>query len=160
MSIKDFIQSDFKLIVNSDKYYGSKTNNDSINYLFDFSNVDDGLYELTFTFAGESQNEEFAGPAELKIDFFDSKTYVVNPTTTCLSTTTHIGLLYPDIISTTGGYLYAKASDNPPTIIRKPQGNLFNVSILNVAGTSYLDGSGNPVAKYLLALNFHKVANN
>lgn len=159
MNTKDFIQSDFKLIVNSDKYYGTKTNNDSINYLFDFTNVDDGLYELTFTFAGESNNEEFSGPAELSINFYGSKNYVVSPTFTSLTSTTHVGLLYPDIISTTGGYLYAKASDNPPTLLRKPQSSMFTVAINNIAGTPYLDGSGNPVSRYIMALNFHKVAN-
>lgn len=157
MSTKDFINSDFKVIVNSEKFYGTKANNDSVNYLFDFTNVDDGLYSLTYTFAGESQNEEFSGPAELFVNFNGSKNYVVNPTSTSLTTTTHIGLLYPDITNTTNGYLYAKAGDNPPTILRKPQTSLFNVSILNASGTPYLDGSSNSVARYILVLNFHRV---
>jgi hypothetical protein len=153
-----FPHSDFKLIINSNNYTGVKTTNSNVNYQFDFTPFDDGLYELSFSFASNTNNENIGGVAEILINFFDTQCFTTSPLTIATPNTTHIGVVYPQITSGTNGYLCAKFSDNSPTLIRKPMSNLFTVQVLNLAGGLYVDGVGAALNSYILALAFKKVA--
>ena len=66
-------------------------------------------------------------PAEMKIDFTNTKTYEISPDKTVCKGSTHIGYVFP-YIAGVSSYLSANLQDNAPTILRKPTTGSFYVS--------------------------------
>jgi hypothetical protein len=68
-----------------------------------------------------------------------------------------LGNIYPLIISTTKGSMYAWPTMNPPVKIRRPMLNSFVVSLLAIDGDAWEDGSEEPLSDYNLILHFRAI---
>jgi len=139
------------------------TKNNSLTYYFDFSQFDDGYYEMTFTFVSGQNYLDPAEPANIHItNFGTSNVYASLFYNTQASTSQHIGLLWPSMSSavTGHGFYAAGPTDNSPVIIRRPNTNNFTVNIYTFSGSLFQDYSTTPanLADYLLVLNFKKIA--
>ena len=157
--------SQFKILV--DSAYGIALNtaanlsNVSRQFQFDFSKFPDGLYELTFIYVGVASNQiQNIYGAELNINFPFNHNYKADKINYYSSFV--VGLIYPVPVFTsttnTLGYLYAGTQDNPPTLLRKPRGQNFTVSILKYDNTQWLDTNNSQNAGYTLQLCFKRIA--
>ena len=85
----------FKLILNSTNGIGS--NNNSLSYFYDFSQITDGMYELSFSYVGGDNDIDPSQPAEVFVSFNTLRSYSCqnNNGTQSAVASGHIGLLYP-----------------------------------------------------------------
>ena len=151
--------NNFKLILNSNNGIGSNPN--SLSYFYDFSQHEEGVYELTFSYVGGDNDIDPSQPAEVLISFNTLKSFacqVNNGGQAGAVSTNHIGLLYPIYLSATNGYLRANMSDNTSSYLRRPYINTFSVNILTRAGVPYTDANSQNLASYILVLSFKKIA--
>ncbi len=147
----------FKLILNSNNGIGSNPN--SLSYFYDFSQHEEGVYELTFSFVSGNNDVDPSQPAEVFISFNTLRSYscVVNNGAQGAVSSNHIGLLFPTYLSATNGYLRANMSDNTASYVRRPYINTFSVNILTRAGVPYTDSNSANLASYILVLSFKKI---
>jgi hypothetical protein len=147
----------FKLVLNS--VYGVGTNENSQQFSYDFPSIQkDGVYELTWSFMAGTNDIDPPQVAEVRIDFAGMQSFSPSSSSNvCASAAGSIGLLFPTIANTTEAYFSAKASDNSPTYLRRPQRSDFVVSVFDAAGSPYLDTAGQQLASYILCLNFKYV---
>jgi hypothetical protein len=151
--------NNFKLILNSSNGIGSNPN--SLSYFYDFSQHEEGVYELTFSYIGGDNDIDPSQPAEVFISFNTLRSYacqVNNSGQAGAVSTNHIGLLSPIYLSATNGYLRANMSDNTSSYLRLPYINTFSVNILTRAGVPYTDSASANLASYIMTLAFKKIA--
>jgi len=145
----------FKLVLNS--LYGVGANENALQYSYDFPSIQrDGTYELTWSFMSGVNDIDPPQVAEVRIDF-GGGLQSFSPAGTsniCAISAGSIGLVYPTIANTTEAYFSAKATDNPPTYLRRPMRSDFTVLVYDAAGTPYLDTAGQQLASYILCLSF------
>lgn len=148
----------FKIILNSGNGIGSNTN--SLSYFYDFSQIQDGFYELTFSFVAGDNDIDPSKPAEIFVSFNTLRSYSCQDNNGIQSAVAsgHLGLLYPVYLSATNGYLRANMSDNTSTYLRRPFINTFSVNILTTGGVPYTDANSANLAGYILVLSFKKIA--
>lgn len=152
-------RDDFKIVVNSTTATGVTTNNASLTYNFVFQNaqIKPGFYELRFVYNGANNDLDPAVFGEILINFNLFNTFATSSTSQFAVSSTHIGWLRANMLTTTAGYLYASLQDNAPTIIERPVTNNFTVTVLSASGALFTDNASGGLAPYGLELYFHKI---
>ena len=148
----------FNVVINSsDKFSGS----DDINqvYALDWSFMQEGEYDMTFSFRTETKNFDYDQDVQAidcpDLTVFNS--YKAGDSVTA-QTSSVIGKVkladvrkdYNDLAKMYG---YADFKDNPPVRVSKPKANFFAVRLLDVTGAVLTENPGN----YVLILHFEKI---
>lgn len=157
---------DFKIVVNS-SVNGTVLNTTSyMSYSFDFTQFKDGFYEVTFSFCSTGENDvDPSNPIELRVNFngANGACYTTNALYKVGTVkTTHLGILYPQQLSASTGFIQASFQDNIPTVIQKPMNfETFTVSLIDpTTNTFWIDNLATALTNYLLVLNFKKIHSN
>ena len=151
----------YQIFANSSNTITPTNNHDSLEYLFDWSIIPEGEYEMTFSYVSKYSKTTHAHAVEenfpIKLEIimpFSTDKYEVN-TGGVASSSQILGFLftYDGFQDSTHVMRQVRAaySDNAPVRIRgKPQGNRFKVHIID--HTSVLS-TGARVAAYDLVIN-------
>ena len=162
----------FNVVIHSDDYFSTTDAFNAMNqiYTIDWSFMEEGEYDLTFSF-----RTQHLLPFDLTRDIgtiecpdlavFNSFRPTVNTDAagnrtvlTQAITSSTIGKIRwvecsNQAVSLTKLYSVADWGDNPPVRVRKPQSNMFTVKLNDVNGNIATATSG----KYVLILHFEKV---
>ena len=144
----------FNVCCDSSNNYVSQVNGSSTQFYFDWSMVPNGLYKVTFSYMSDDTTTTLSPVMTLHTDFnsADSSYLAGNGTTSTM--TQCLGNLFPDKHGA-NGYYYAKAVDNPPVYMHKPNNNFFNVFLRNgLTTTAY---STPTASQYVLIMHFEFV---
>jgi hypothetical protein len=146
----------FQIYINSTKGTGSVTTN--LTYTFDFTAFKKGDYEMSFVFVSDGSNDmDTSNPALLFINFSTTNVYQCLSSIQAAVKSDFIGVLLPDVMTSTSGRLKANTNDNLPIYIRLPVSNTFNIQILDYNGNLFVDSNSNTLVEYILILNFKKI---
>lgn len=147
----------FSIVLKSTNYW-ENTNNQTVVYSYDFTNMEEGKYEVAFSYRGKQNHIDSTDLALINVDFggfrrvFNAGAYTSNTYSLCL------GTLHNQYNTSTDGYMYANLNDNQPVYIdAKPQGGFITVSLTDMAGAPFVThGLQNP-ADYTMILSFKKI---
>jgi hypothetical protein len=126
--------------------------------------MSDGLYEMAFFYTGNNNYALPVKPVYLSINFNTNLNSYSAGTTTSAAANSIVGLLHPDLISTTESFHNAGINDNAAVVLRKPLGNSINVQVFNADGNLYTDLAisepipGNCILFYPFDTNFYNYA--
>ena len=142
----------YNIILNSNNGVGS--NNSQKTYYFDWSQLVQGKYELTFSYVGQLNNLTGGSIPLIYIDIGQQGNIEV--LSNGYKNGIYLGFLKPYVLGITS-YLYSNDGENGSIILgsRLVQNNL-TVSILNNSSTqtSFTDSNSQPPANYILSLKF------
>ena len=150
---------DYKVVLNSrNSFSGTNTNN--LAYQFDFSNFQDGEYEVSFTYIGEQNDLDATTLGLVFVNLGGSNTFNTGDTNFA-NTTQQIGHLRPVLTQQGGGasksYFVAQTIDNHPTFLgARPINQTIEVQIRDAAGALFVDDSSAALGEYVLTLCFRK----
>ena len=135
----------YQIFANSSNTITPTNNHDSLEYLFDWSIIPEGEYEMTFSYVSKYSKTTHAHAVE---ENFPIKLEIIMPFSTDKFEVTYDGFQSSTHVMR---QVRAAYSDNAPVRIRgKPQGNRFKVHIID--HTSVLS-TGARVAAYDLVIN-------
>ena len=151
--------SDFNIILNSNTVFATNTSLKDFTWAYNFSNVDEGDYEVGFTF--QSGNATGIVSQTSNLPCLITLSIGVNPqqytASSVVSTQTSniLGQLNVNWFSATLATFVANATTNHPVIIKglNRSSNFIRMSI--IGGTGALIGTG--VSSWFVVLNFTKV---
>ena len=142
----------YNIILNSNNGVGS--NNSQKTYYFDWSQLVQGKYELTFSYVGQLNNLTGGSIPLIYIDIGQQGNIEV--LSNGYKNGIYLGFLKPYVLGTTS-YLYSNDGENGSIILgSRPVQNNLTVSILNNSSTqtSFTDSNSQPPANYILSLKF------
>ena len=142
----------YNIILNS--AYGVGTNNSQKTYYFDWSQLMQGRYELTFSYVGQVNNLTGGTIPLLYIDVGQYGNIEI--LSGSFKNGTYLGFLKPYVLGTVS-YLYSNDGENGSIILgTRPVQNNITVSILNNSSTQtfFSDSNSQPPANYILSLKF------
>jgi len=150
----------FSIVLNPSNYYSKEgLYAQNVTYAYDFTNMPEGKYELTFSFRGLMNHLSGDDLALVYVNFGTSGNIYQAGAETSNKFTQFIGFLnnqYSNV--STDAYLYANAYDNTPIILtRKPVGLNIQVQILDILGQPFITQSTQPIDGYIMTLNFKKL---
>lgn len=140
----------YNIVINSVNYVGG-TNSSNLSYYFDWSNIEDGEYEMTFNF-----NAIDTAVHKVLYVVIPDLGVASNVFTTTSQTTARfnnvIGVISPNEKTTDTHYI-ASTVDNPPIYLRtRPQSNNFTVYFYDTDGAL-----SNLNVDYILILSLKKL---
>jgi len=150
---------DYKVVLNSrNSFSGTNTNN--LAYQFDFSNFQDGAYEVYFTYIGEQNDLDATTLGLVFCNLGGSNTFNTGDTNYA-NTSEQIGHLRPVLTQQGGGasksYFLAQTIDNHATFLgARPRNQTIEVQIRNGSGGLFVDDAGDPLGEYILTLYFKR----
>jgi hypothetical protein len=134
-------------------------NNADLIYQYDFTNMEQGIYEVSFSYRGKQNVLNSTDLCLVYVDFGAFRSvFEAKGQDTQNRYTQFIGFLHNQYDSNTDSYLYANLNDNPPFELKfKPSGNTIRVCLKNPDGTLFTThGAQNP-AEYIMTLHFKKI---
>jgi len=143
----------FNVVCDSSSNFVSQVNGSSTQYYFDWSKLPDGKYKMTFSYMSDDTTTTLSPVMTLWNDFNSADgTYSAgNGVSPMIS---FMGNLFPDGHGANRFY-YAKAVDNPPVLMYKPNNNFFNIFLRN--GTTMTSYATPVASQYVLMMNFELV---
>lgn len=147
----------FSIVLNSTVHF-ENTNNQTVVYSFDYTNMEEGKYEVAFSYRGKQNHLNGGDLCLVNIDFgsFD-RVFRAGSTTANISSFL-MGTLHNQYNTSTDGYLYANLNDNQPVYIdAKPRNPFITVTLTDLAGAPFVTNSAQNPADYLMVLSFKKV---
>lgn len=152
----------FSIVLNSNNFF-ENLNNQQITYSYDFTNMEEGKYEVTFSYRGQQNHLNGNDLALVYVDFGAYRRVFEAGSNTTNSTSLFLGTLHNQIMSSGNDcYLYANLNDNQPVYIdAKPQTSYITVSLYNNNNPKSLivlhDAADPYPADYVLTLQFKKI---
>lgn len=151
----------FSVVLNSRSPYEevvSGNNNDLI-YQYDFTNMEQGIYEVSFSYRGEQNHLDSTDLALVYVDFGAYRSvFQASGSDTQNKYTQFIGFLHNQYNTSTDGYLYANLNDNPNFELKfKPSGNTIRVTMRKPDGTLFETHGAQTLAEYILTMHFRKI---
>lgn len=151
----------FSIVLNSFYPYEEVVagNNADLIYQYDFTNMEQGIYEVSFSYRGEQNHLDSTDLCLVNVDFGAYRSvFQAKGQDTQNRFTQFIGFLHNQYNTNTDGYLYANLNDNPPFELKfKPNGNMIRVTLTKNDGTIFAThGAQNP-AEYMMTLHFKKI---
>jgi hypothetical protein len=146
----------YKLVFNSASGSG---NTQSKTYNFDWNLLDDGYYEVSFTFNSNSGVLNSANIPMIYIDIGQDDTYIIGSGS--FGNFRFLGTVFNELINTAPmtSYFYAHASSNAPLIIKRPNSNQITININNTSNTGYTTDGSVLLPDYILILNLKQIHN-
>ena len=147
----------FNVVLNSSNYFGGTTNHERT-YAIDWSFMEEGQYDLTFSFhSASAAGPNFINAIELP-DLTVFNSYQAADTTTAnnshiIGTTRLFWNAKVTSTMTISASCRASPSDNPPIRCGKPKNSIFTVRLLD----DLLAVQSGVVGHYTLILHFQKV---
>lgn len=133
-------------------------NNAVLNYQYDFTNMEDGKYEVSFSYRGTLNHLDSTDLCLVYVNFGAYRSVFQAGGNTSNTFTQFVGFLHNQYNTSTDAYLYANVADNPPFELKfKPSGNLINVSLLSPNGSTFVTHGGQNPAEYIMTLHFRKI---
>lgn len=133
--------------------YVSQVNGSETTYYFEWNKLPDGQYKVTFSYMSDDTTTTLSPVMTLwsNLNSGDSTYQAGNGTASMIN---FMGNLFPNVHGVNSFY-YAKACDNPPTYMYKPNNNFFTITLRNgLSSTTY----STPIAaQYILMINFELV---
>lgn len=149
----------YNVVINSNQRAAGTSVNDA-GYNFDWSVLPQGKYKLTWVFIGGPCNmSTLIILPMLEITLGQASVFRADPTTVRASTTTALGIITPNVISS-ACYLSADLTTNSPIFLaNKPNNNSFNVRIVtnDTVPVLFLDYNGDALPEYVLTLSLELV---
>ena len=142
--------NDFTLLINSDVGVGS--NNSSKEYQFDFLKHKEGYYKVNFSFVSQDVDVDPLKIGLLYSNLGKSNTCVADATD-FHKNTEFLGIIFPQAFSSISGNLAVSHSDNPKTVLYRPNRTTFTVQLRDQVGNLFQDNNG-VYPSYILVLNF------
>lgn len=150
----------FSIVLNSLYPYEeiNAGNNAELIYQYDFTNMEEGKYEVSFSYRGEQNHLDSTDLALVYVNFGAYRNVFQAGDATQNKYTQFIGFLHNEYNTSTDAYLYANLNDNPPFELKfRPSGNLITVTLKKPNGTLFTThGAQNP-AEYIMTLHFRKI---
>jgi hypothetical protein len=133
------------------------SNNNNLTYKVDWSILDEGEYDLTFTYHGLNNHKTGAKQPIIYIDLGTTANTYQTSISNYSNQSLYLGtLLASEIISGDAQY-YATLETNVPIHIKgKPNNQNPRIFVENIDGTPFTDSQDNELADYVLALCFKK----
>lgn len=148
----------FNIVMNS-AIALENTNNQYAVFAYDFTNMEDGQYEVSFTYRGQQNHLDSTDLALVQIDMGATRNVFRANGTTGNKFTQIVGFLHNQYNTSTDGYLYANLNDNCPFIINhKPVGSEIIVRLTYGNGAPFETHGAQFPADYILTLHFKKIA--
>jgi len=145
----------FSVVIDSTEAYSS-TSIYNQDYAIDWSFLDDGEYDLTFSFVSSPVGEVASDVKCISLEGLGTqlKVYLAG-TTTDTKNSNVIGLLNRvNFNDGTARQRFQQSTYNPPVVLKsRPSNNIFKVKILQSAGGIAVSGMG---GSYILILHFNK----
>jgi hypothetical protein len=134
-------------------------NNQYAVFAFDFTNMEDGEYEVSFTYRGQQNHLDSTDLALVQIDMGAVRNVFSANARTQNKYTQIVGFLHNQYNTSTDAYLYANLNDNCPFYIKsKPTGNNITVRLTYGNGAPFETHAAQFPADYILTLHFKKIA--
>jgi hypothetical protein len=147
----------FSIVLNS-AIYLENSNNQIVEYAYDFTNMEEGKYEVTFTYRGQQNHLDSTDLCLVYVDFGTSRNVFRAGSQTSNKYIPYLGFLHNQYNTNTDGYLYANLNDNGPIYLnQKPSGTNITVRLVYGNGSVFETHGGQFPADYILTLNFKKI---
>lgn len=149
----------FNIVLNSqNSSIFSSANASNKTYLFNWTNIPQGRYELNFTYRGLNNADLVASDSpQVFISFTGMSTYQATTLETS-RISQFMGSLRIDTHAAAQAYFYANQNDNPPIFLTsRPDGPII-MRVLNGAFSDFFTtAAGSQLADYVMVLNFKKI---
>lgn len=127
-------------------------------YQYDFTNMEQGTYEVSFSYRGEQNHLDSTDLCLVYVDFGAFRDVYEANDTTQNKYSKFIGFLHNQYNTNTDGYLYANLNDNPPFELKfKPSGNEIRITLKKPNGTIFTTHGAQTPAEYIMTLHFKKI---
>lgn len=148
----------FSIVLNSTNNY-SNTNNHEVEYSYDFTNMEEGKYEVAFSYRGKQNHLDSTDLCLVNADFGAFRRVFNAGSETTNRYTQFLGTLSNQYNTSTDGYMYANLMDNQPVYIdAKPQATIITIRLTTTAGALFTTHGGQNPADYVMILSFKKIA--
>ena len=159
---KEEIKPFYTIVLNSLQAYATAgTSANTKTYNFDWSILQQGSYELHWTFLSETTNVAYGTLPLVFIDFngaanvYSGSNLLAN---TSAPTSQYIGFV-KSYITGANGFFHAEDMTNLPIYLNsRPNNNIFTVRIINNEGNPYVPATG-VLGDYIMTLNFYPKSN-
>jgi hypothetical protein len=147
----------FSIVLNS-AIYLSATNTQTVEYAFDFTTMEEGEYEVSFTYRGLQNHLDSTDLCLVYADFGTSRNIFRGGSETQNKFIPFIGFLHNQYNTNTDGYLYANLTDNAPFYLKqKPAGSNITIRLVYGNGSPFETHGAQMPADYIMTLNFKKL---
>ena len=147
----------FTVSMISTSSYSNSANND-VEYAYDFTNMEEGQYEVSFTYRGGQNHLDSTDLALVYVDWGTGSTATRANGSVSAQRTQFMGFLHNQYNTNTDGYLFANLNDNPNVFLNsKINGNIIRVRLLTIAGVPFTTHALQNPADYVFTLQFRKI---
>lgn len=147
----------FSIVLNSTNNY-SNTNNHEVIYSYDFTNMEEGKYEVAFSYRGKQNHLDSTDLCLVNADFGVKPTCYIAGANTTNTSSRILGTLANQYNTSTDGYMYANLNDNQPVYINsKPSNSFITITLTTTTGALFTTHGGQNPADYVIILSFKKI---
>lgn len=134
------------------------TNNNDLTYQFDWSILDEGMYEVSFVYHGLNNKKTGDKLPLVYIDLGTSSHTYSTSATNYANQTLFLGTLFSsEVVSGDAQYLSSHEQNEPKIIRTRPMNQSPRIFVRNIDGTPFTDSIGAELAEYVLTLHLKKI---
>ena len=150
----------FNIVLNSQNFASvfSGANDSDRTYLFNWTNIPEGKYKVTFSYRGLNNGDLVASDSpQVFISFPQTTTYQAGGTEGS-RISNYLGTLRIETHAGGQAYFYANETDNPAMFLTSRPNTPIQIRILNGAFTDFFTTiAGSQIADYVMVLSFKKI---
>jgi hypothetical protein len=133
------------------------TNNNDLEYEYDFSHFAEGSYKIHFNFVSEILDLQLTKIPLVFSNLVNSNTYTTGTINNAIHSTYLGTLISKNLHSSTENYLKATPDDNFPVYTLKPNQNTIKIQIRDNTNALYTDDAGGNMSEYTLTFYFERI---
>jgi len=134
------------------------TNNNDLTYQFDWSILEEGAYEVSFTYHGLNNQKTGAKLPLVYIDLGTNPQVYATSATNYANQTLFLGTLFSsEVVSGDAQYLASHEQNEPIRIKTRPMNQSPRIFVNNIDGTPFTDSLSAELADYVLTLHLKKI---
>lgn len=129
-----------------------------LTYQFDWSILDEGMYEVSFVYHGLNNKKTGAKLPLIYIDLGTTPCVYSTSDTNYANQSLFLGTLFAsEVVSGDAQYLASHEQNEPIKIRTRPMNQTPRVFVNNIDGTPFTDSVGADLADYVLTLHLKKI---
>lgn len=134
------------------------TNNNDLTYQFDWSILEEGAYEVSFTYHGLNNKKTGDKLPLVYIDLGTNPNVYATSATNYANQTLFLGTLFSsEVVSGDAQYLASHEQNEPIRIKTRPMNQSPRIFVNNIDGTPFTDSLSAELADYVLTLHLTKI---